>query len=245
MPPETPKRDMSGLYTPAAIVIAGVLVASGLYFGLSRQNPSAGGGDTIAPSVNIKDVKTDGEPYIGKVNAPVVMAFWADFQCPYCRAVEVGGIPQIKIEPAIPDLVKKYVDTGKLKIVFKDYPFLGEDSITGGEYARAVWELYPDQYFAFRTAMYNAQDAEGDEGFGDAASIDQLIRSKLPTIDDAKVKAAVTANKAKYDAALAADRDEGTNFGIQGTPGFIVGTTLIPGAAPLASFTAAIDPLLK
>ena len=244
MPPEETKRNMSSLYTPFAIVLAGVLIAGGLYFGLSGGSASTGAGGVVAAAVNIKDVKIDGEPFIGKTDAPVVMAFWADFQCPYCKAVEVGH-PQIPIEPALPELIKNYVNKGLLKIVFKDYPFLGEDSITAAEYGRAIWDLYPDQYFAWRTAMYEAQDDEGDQGFGDAASIDQLIKNELPKVDVEKVRSAVTSNKAKYDAALTADRDEGTSFGVQGTPGVIIGETLIPGAAPLSDFVSAIDPQLK
>jgi protein-disulfide isomerase len=204
---------------------------------------NAGGSAPIA--VNIKDVTTTGEPYVGKADAPVTMAFWSDFQCPYCKAFEVGGVPQITLKPALPDLMTQYVNTGKLKIVFKDYPFLGNDSVTAAEYGRSIWALYPDQYFAWRTAMYVAQDEEGDQGFGNAVSIDQLIKSKFPQMDDSKIKADIAKNKGTYDAALAADRAEGDKFGITGTPGFIVGTTLIPGAAELPTFTAAIDPLLK
>lgn len=245
MPPAAAsKKDMSSLYLPIAIIVAGILIAFGLYFGLSHQ-PGATGGTTPPVSVNIKDVNTANEPYIGKTDAPITMAFWSDFQCPYCKAFEVGGIPQITIPAALPELITKYVDTGKLKIVFKDYPFLGNDSVTAAEYGRSIWALYPDQYFAWRTAMYKAQDQEGDQGFGNATSIDQLIKSQFPKIDDAKVIADITANKATYDAAMTADRNEGDTFGITGTPGFIVGTTLIPGAAPLSDFTSVIDPLLK
>jgi protein-disulfide isomerase len=242
------QKDYSNLYTPLAIVLAGVLIGAGLMFGLRGNNNSApaGSGPTPAqPSVNIKDVKIAGEPYIGKVDAPVILAFWSDFQCPFCKAFETGGVPQIPTPAAMPDIVKKYVDTGKVKVVFKDFAFLGNDSITAGEYGRAVWHLSPDQYFAWRTAMYKAQDAEGDQGFGDAATIDTLIKTQFPKMDDAAIKSDITKNKSAYDSAMQADQAEGQSFGITGTPGFVTGTKEIDGAQPFSAFQAAIDPQLK
>ncbi|HWP61783.1 MAG TPA: thioredoxin domain-containing protein [Candidatus Paceibacterota bacterium] len=247
------RRDYSAFYTPGAIVLAGIFVAIGLFFGLSHGGNSgaATGGNPPAKAVNIKDVKTAGEPFIGSDSAPVVLAFWSDYQCPFCKAFEVGGVPQINgannstTPPALPDLVKQYVNTGQLKIVFKDFAFLGQDSTTAAEYGRAVWDIYPTQYFAWRTAMYVAQDQEGDQGFGNAATIDQLIISKFPAMNDAKIKTQITNNKAKYDAAIAADMQEGESFGITGTPGFITGTQMIGGFAGLSTFTAVIDPQLK
>src|SRR6185295_8750154 len=108
------------------------------------------------------------------------------------------------------------------------YPFLGDDSMTAAEYEHAIWELYPDKFYAWREAMFEAQDDEGDQGFGDAASIDALIK-KIPGIDLAKVKARIVEKKSEYDAAMSADQQEGASFGIQGTPGFIIGTKAIDG----------------
>ena len=240
----TPTTDRSALILPAAIIIAGLLIGGGLYFGLANSG-SAGQGGTEPPAiaVDIKDVNIDGDPYIGKADAKVVLAYWFDYQCPYCKAVDVGGIPQIPIEPAMPLLIKEYVDTGKLKIVFKDFAFLSEDSTTAGLYENAVWNLYPDKFYEWHEAMFRAQDEEHG-GFGDEASIVALIGG-ISGVDATKVKADVAANRAKYQAEIDADRAEGTSFGINGTPGFIIGKTLIPGAAEIASFKSAIDPQLK
>lgn len=242
--PETQKKDYSALYLPVAIIVAGALVAGGLYLGLSRGSGTTAGAQPAPQKVDVKDVKTDGEPFIGKADAPLTMAFWSDFQCPFCKAVEVGGVQGIPTAPALPDIITKYVDTGKLRIVFKDFVFLGADSVTAAEYERAIWELYPDKYFAWRTAMYKAQDEEGDQGFGNAASIDKLDAT-IPGIDAAKVKALVAQKKSQYDGLAQADTAEGQKFGIQGTPGFIIGTQSVDGAQPLSSFTAAIDSQLK
>src|SRR6185295_14076749 len=124
------------------------------------------------------------------------------------------------------------------------YPFLGDDSMTAAEYEHAIWALYPDKFYQWREAMFKAQDDEGDKGFGDAASIDKLIQ-KIPGIDLAKVKADLAANKAKYDADIAANTQEGAKFGVQGTPGFVIGKQSIDGAQQLAAFKAAIDSQLK
>jgi protein-disulfide isomerase len=244
MPENKTSRINPALYIPASIVIAGIIIGVSVIIAL---RPAASIAQGAAPAVNIKDVNTADEPYIGDKNAPVTLAFWADYQCPYCKAIEVGGVDGVNtnngradIAPAIPDVIKNYVDTGKLKIVFKDYTFLGEDSVTAAEYGRSIWKLYPEKYFTFRTKMYTAQDEEGDKGFGDEPSILQLL-TKIPGIDVAKVKADVAANKASYDAAADADRAEGTKFGISGTPGFITGKTLIPGFVDYTSFTDAID----
>lgn len=238
----TPTSDRSALFIPTSIIIAGLLVGGGLYFGLSKGGPLAQGGAQPTIAVDIKDVKTDGDPYIGPANAKVVLAYWSDYQCPYCKAVEVGGIPQIPIQPSIPALIRDYVDTGKLKIVFKDYAFLSEDSTTAAIWGRAVWDLAPSKYLEWREAMYNAQDEEHG-GFGDEASIYALTK-KISGIDADAVKARVAAGYDSYLAKIDADKAEGTSFGIQGTPGFITGKTLIPGAAELSSFKSAIDPQL-
>ena len=240
MPESSAAKDYSALYTPLAILIAGALVAGGLYFGLSAGGGVAAG--PAQPSVNIKDVKQDGEPYIGDKNAKVVLAYWFDYQCPFCKAVDVGGVEGIPIEPAMPTLIKDYVNTGKLKIVFKDYAFLGDDSYTAADYGHAVWRLYPEKFYEWHEAMFKAQDEE-HAGFGDEASIVALMR-KIPGIDADKVKADVAANGAEYRAEAAADAQEGSSFGISGTPGFITGKVLIPGAAELDKFKAAIDPQL-
>lgn len=242
-----PNNTGNVYFLPAAVILGCLLIAGAVYWNGSHPSAApAGGTQGGAPSVavDIKNVKMDGDPFIGSATAPVTIAFWSDFQCPYCKAFETGGVPQIALTPALPDLIKNYVDTGKVKIVFMDFAFLGNDSIAGGEYSRAVWKLYPDKYFEWRTAMYTAQDEEGDKGFGNAASIDKL-NATIPGLDVAKIAADVKANAASYDAMMNADKAEAVKVGINATPSFVIGTKTIAGAAPYANFQAAIDPLLK
>jgi len=236
-------------FLPVAVVVAGLFIAGAVMWNGSRPQTQPQSGATAgtagqAGSVDIKNVKTDGDPFIGKADAPITIAFWSDFQCPFCKAAEVGGVPQIPTPPAIPDIIKNYVDTGKVKIVFMDFPFLGNDSITGALYSQSVWKLYPDKYFEWRTAMYKAQDQEGDQGFGNASSIDKLDAT-IAGIDAAKVAADVKANTAAYQAKIDSDKAEAQKVGINATPSFVIGTQAISGAYPFAKFQSVIDALLK
>lgn len=196
----------------------------------------SGGHPAGVPTVDIKNVAIDAtDAFAGQENAPVTIAFWSDYQCPICKQFELNTLPQ---------LLKEYADTGKVRIVFMDMAFLGNDSTDAALYGRSIWKLYPSQYLAWRTAMYTKQDEEGNVGFGNAASIDKL-NATISGIDAAKVAADVQENKTSYQAAIAADRAEGQKANITGTPSFIIGTQLVQGARPYVEFKAAIDALLK
>lgn len=162
------KQMIAGAYPYPAFQVAIDNVIAGKAAVADKAN-----GITVS-KVDSKDMANTGDPFIGKADAPITVAFWSDFQCPFCKAFETGGVAGIPTAAAFPDIIKNYVDTGKVKIVFMDFTFLGSDSVTAALYSRSVWKLYPDQYFAWRTAMYTAQDQEQDVGFGDADSIDQL-----------------------------------------------------------------------
>ena len=233
-PVETVTAPQFKLSIPAAIIVAGFIIAVAI---LAVGFVGKGGDSEQAKApiaVNIKDVNLAGEPFVGNPNATPI-AYFSDFQCPFCKKFETGNIVSLK---------KDYVDTGKIKIVFKDFVFLGPDSVDAAVYARAVWSLYPNEYYAWRQAMFTAQDQEGNVGFGNRKSIEALTKT-IPGIDQAKVSANLDANKDAYSKAVDADYVEGQKLGVQGTPSVIIGKTIIDGAYPLSSYTDALKNAVK
>jgi len=217
-----------------AIIVAGVLIAGAVTYSSSGKDSSLSGGQPHNSIVDIANVGIENEPFIGNPDAPVTLAYWSDFQCPFCKSFDLGTLPT---------LVKNYVETGKLRVVFKDFQFLGQDSQTAGLASKAVWELYPDHYYAWHQAMYEAQDQEHG-GFGDKQSIISLTRT-IQGIDADAIANLMDQRHTIYQAEQDDDKREGAQFGINGTPGFVLGTQTLAGAQPISVFTQLIDAQLN
>lgn len=214
--------------TPVAVLLGAIIIALAFAFG-SGERPATPG-DGTASAVDINDVKTEVSPSVGSPTAPVTIAVWFDYQCPFCKRFELETLEQ---------LYDEYVATGKVRIVYKDFQFLGPDSMDAGVFARAVWAAHPDKFHDWYKAVMTAQDEEHG-GFGDLASVAALTRG-VAGIDIDRVLALVESNRAQYEAAIAADRAEGQTFGINGTPGAIIGTSLVAGAQPYSAVKALVD----
>lgn len=228
------KTFLDKYLTPIAVLLAAVIIALALFFGHGASKDSGQQADNGAAAIDVKDIKTDGDPYIGDKNAPNTMVLFYDYQCPFCKQFEQGVSPK---------LVTNYVNTGKLKIVFKDFQFLGNDSMDAAVFGRALWESQPDKFYPWFTAMFNAQDEEGDEGFGDLASVEKLAAT-IPGLDVAKADALVKSKRSTYEAAITEDRSEGAALGVNGTPTIVVGNQLLTGLSPdqfYAGITSTID----
>jgi protein-disulfide isomerase len=231
------------LSVPMAIIIAGVIIAGAILLGGKSNNNSVTGTTgqlqvvgQQQPSgqvVDISKVKTAGEPFFGNPNAPVTMAYWLDYQCPFCRRFE---------EDAITQIMNDFVKTGKVKIVFKDFQFLGPDSQIAGLAGRAVWEVAPDKFYEWHKAMYDKQDNE-NSGWGNKADI--LALTKSLGIDSVKVGELMASKATEYQKAMDDDKTEGGAFGINGTPGSIIGKNLISGAQPYSAVKQLIDLALQ
>lgn len=202
--------------TPVAFLLGAIIIAVAIAFGSGGKAP-LGKGDGTPSTVDIKDVKTDNSPYIGSLTAPVTIAVWYDFQCRYCKQFEATTLSQV---------AKDYVESGEVRIVYKDFQFLGPASLETALYSRAVWEVAPNSWNAWFTKV---MASEGETTLA-KAGLDAIAGTL--GIDVTRVAKLMADKKTEYTAAADADKLEGQSFGISGTPGSIIGTTLIGGAMP-------------
>jgi len=228
------------LYTPIAIVVAGIIVAIAVLV-IGHSGGSSGSTavttttTTTSPSatttVNSADVSTTGDPIVGQANAPLTIVYWFDYQCPFCRENE---------EDTMPGVITNYVDTGKVKIDYKDFSFLGTDSDTLGHYGRAVWAVAPSEFGAWHKAVYDAQGEE-NTGWATTAEIQKITASVLSASQTAQVMQLAVTDATQYQAAMDADKQQGENDGVQGTPAMLIGNQLVAGDESYAQVSAVID----
>ena len=224
------------LYTPIAIVLAGIAIAVAVYVSSvhTQTAPAAanlGAQPSIPSAINAAEVNSKGDATIGDANAPLTMAYWYDYQCPFCQQNDENTISQV---------VKDYVQTGKMRIVFKDFAFLGPDSDTLGHVARAVWEVNPSKFYAWHKAVFDNQGQEGS-GWATADKIRSITASVLSASETTRVMQLMQSNAAKYKTAMESDKADGNKVGVSGTPAMLIGSQMISGAQPYAQVKAVID----
>ena len=156
-----------------------------------------------------------GDFVLGNPQGDVTLVEFFDYRCPYCKAML----------DRVQDLVKR---DGKLRLVLKEFPILGANSTLASKSSVAAQPQ--GHYLAFHTAML------GFKGDLDDKAITALARSV--GIDTGKMKARL--DDPAVAAKLARNVELGKALELDGTPAFIVGDQLIPGAVELATLEQAI-----
>lgn len=246
------------LYTPLSIIFAGGLIALSIFFSsnpnmlnFSKKSSVNDVSDLVAndtvpsqvPSQPTTGVtSTDDDPVLGDKNAPVTIVEFSDYECPFCKR---------HFDQTLPQIISTYIDTGKVKLVFRDLPLSFHDPMATKEAvaANCAREQGGDEkYFEFHDEIFKRTISNGN-GLDDAKI--QTIASDLGL------------NKSSFDTCLSnpameeevkKDLADAGQAGASGTPTFIIGKStstgeitgdLVVGAQPFATFQAIIDPLLK
>jgi protein-disulfide isomerase len=146
-------------------------------------------------------------PVVGNVNGNVTVTEFFDYRCGYCKAVL----------PSVQQLLK---DDPNVRFVMKELPILSPESRIAAKLALAVWKNEPKRYQELHTKLMSAQ--------GDFSERRIFALAKEAGVDVERARRGMDAPE--IEQALAANMELAQALGITGTPGFVVGKQLAPGA---------------
>ena len=186
---------------PGAIILAGAVIAVAVIYSVNGPLPkNAGKGETAA--IGSMPVVTSGDFFLGEQNAPVTVVEYGDFQCPFCGKF-------FKETESV--LRENYIKTGKVKFIYRDFAFLGQESFWAANAARCAGEQ--GKFWEYHDYLYGNQRGENQGAFS---------KSNLKSF-----AAALGLDKEKFNACLDSDRyleeikketKAGGEAGGQGTP---------------------------
>ncbi len=182
----------------------------------------------------------DDDAVLGNPDAPVTVVEFSDYECPFCKR---------HFEQTYAQLKTNYIDTGKVKLVFRDLPLSFHDPLATKEAiaANCAREQGNDEtYFKMHDAIFTATTSNGS-----GLTMDQLYGlAPKAGIDQAAFKTCIDADKYKEE--VAKDLADAGAAGATGTPSFVIGKSgdevsgkLIVGAQPYSAFQSEIDALLQ
>jgi len=243
------------LNTPMAIVIAGAIIGVSIYFANGGSNPFAKSATqqptgqiapTTAPLQPTESptgtVSVDDDPVLGNPDAPITFVEFSDYECPFCQRHYTASFPLLK---------RDYIDTGKVKLVFRDLPlsFHNPAATEAAVAANCAREQGDDAtYFRFHDLYFDntATNGAGLQGMtltDIAGNLDLNVDEFESCLDSGKFNSEIQADIADANAAGASATP--TFFvGLSTDDGTIEGTRIV-GAQPYESvIKPAIEALL-
>jgi protein-disulfide isomerase len=223
------------LSIPIAIIIAGALVAGGIYFSGKGKNVPAPADTNNAPTANANNIKPIGatDHVLGNPKAQIILVEYSDIECPFCK----------QFHNTLHQLMNEYGKDGKLAWAFRHFP-VHTNSIKEGEAVECAAEIggndafwkYTDKIFA-RTTSNNGLDL----------ALLPVIAEEIG-LDAGKFSACLSSGK--YASRIEQDRNDIIAAGAQGTPYSIIFAKgeripITQGALPYADMKAIIDTILK
>lgn len=167
---------------------------------------------------------SDDDPVKGDENAPVTIVEFSEYECPFCGKF---------YNEAYQEILTKYVETGKVKMVFRDYPLpFHSNALPAAIAANCAREQGGDEaYFDMHDSIFANQGDLSDEAF--------VLHANEMGIDADKFTACVADND--YEAEIQKDIKDGQAVGVNGTPAFFINGEFLSGAQPFANFEKIIE----
>jgi protein-disulfide isomerase len=169
-------------------------------------------------------VLAEDDAFEGNANATVTIVEWSDYQCPFCEKFYSQTLGQIR---------EQYVDTGKVKFVYRDFPLdFHENAQKAAEAAECAGEQ--GKYWEMHNKLFEEGVSGGVAAFKQYAEDIGLDAAKFNECLDSGAMASE----------IKKDLQDGQVNGISGTPGFIINGQLVTGAQPFSAFQQVIEAAL-
>ncbi|MBS3117747.1 DsbA family protein [Candidatus Woesearchaeota archaeon] len=183
----------------------------------SPSQPIAAGSAGSRVTVEVGDSFTKGDK-----DAPVTLVEFSDFQCPFCGRF---------FEQTLPLIEERYIKTGKVRFVYKDFPLesIHPQALPAASAARCAGEQ--GKFWDYHDLIFNNQALLSDTNYKQWAEQLGLDMDDFSSCYDS----------GKYVNDIRADLQEGSRAGVQGTPGFLINGQLVSGAQPFANFEQVIE----
>lgn len=176
----------------------------------------------------------NGSPMLGNSNAPITLIEFGDYQCHFCN---------VFFHTTEDDILEKYVKTGKVKMIFKDYNIIGPDSVNASHGAHCAndqglfWE-YHDILYSNWTGENN-----GWASSENLAKFAQEIGLDLDEWSECMIEGT-------HSQTIVASNEDARSLELTGTPAFFVigpdgKTTKLFGAQPFETFERIFEEELK
>jgi protein-disulfide isomerase len=172
-------------------------------------------------------VSAEDDSVLGDANAKITVVQFSDYECPFCERFYTQTEGQ---------LIKDYVDTGKIRFVYRDFPLeqLHAEAFPAALASECAHEQ--GKFWEYHNKLFENQQSLSSDNYKKWAADLGLDTAKFNSCYDSK----------KYESEVQKDTQDGGAAGVQGTPTFFIGNDQkgyiqLVGAQPYATLKAAID----
>ena len=171
-----------------------------------------------AQGLTVENILFDPDnPVLGNPDGDVTVVEFFDYQCPFCKAKH-------------PDLIEVVAQDGNVRLVMKDWPIFGATSIRASQLALGAAGV--GSYKVANDALMATKGRLSEAGIKAA-----LEKAGL---DVAELDASYRNTRDKWDGLMTRNSSQAAQLGLQGTPAFIIGKTMYPGAMDRKALREAI-----
>ena len=216
------------------VIVAIVIISFSTYYATLLETQKVAQDRFLASQQEPQQEFENGSPALGSESAPITIVEFGDYQCEACYAW---------FHTTRDTLIDNYVETGKVKLIFVDLPFLGRDSPMAAQASYCAEDQ--GQYWEYHTMLYTFQDGHPDSGWADRDRLNSFAFSLDMNIDEFND----CMDSSKYKNRVKANYDEAVKNGAQSTPTFIIISEdgkreQFSGSQPYSVFAATIESML-